>query len=60
MALSLRPANAVKGALVDNSVANDWTYAKMALAVRLLTALFVRAVEQVMHHRGLRWVEFAH
>jgi len=60
MALSLRPANAVKGALVDNSVANDWTYAKMALAVRLLTELFVRAVEQVMRHRGLRWVEFAH
>jgi hypothetical protein len=45
MALSLRRANAVKDALVDNSVANDWTYAKMALAVRLLPELFVSGVE---------------
>lgn len=39
MTLSLCRANAVKGALVDNSVANDWTYAKMALAVRLADPL---------------------
>jgi len=45
MALSLGPANAVRGALVDNSAANDWRCAKMALAVRLLPELFVRAVE---------------